>query len=261
MSATAPHCPFDELAADYDRGFTHTSIGGLLRQATHRRLAARFPLGQRVLELNCGTGEDALFLGRRGVRVLATDSSERMVEVARRKVEAANLGTVVEVRRLALDELDELEAPPFDGALSNFGGLNCVADLASVARALAARLRSGAVVLLSIMGPVVPWEWLWFLARGEPAKAFRRLRPGGTEWRGLTIRYPSVGRTRRSFAPAFRLLRVSGLGVFLPPPYAEPWAARVPRLLACLDRGERLLEALPPLPRLADHYLMELERV
>ena len=53
-----------------------------MRGATQRRLEARFSAGHRVLELNCGTGEDAVFLARRGVRVLATDLSGAMVEAA-----------------------------------------------------------------------------------------------------------------------------------------------------------------------------------
>ena len=110
------------------------------------------------------------------------------------------------------------------------------------------------------MGPVVPWEWLWFLARGEPAKAFRRLRPGGVAWRGLSIRYPSARRLRRLLA---RVPVPEGrrLGALVPPPYSEPWAVRHPRLLAFLDRWERRLETWAPLPSLADHYVLELERL
>ena len=87
--------PFDDLAADYDERFCRTRIGTLLRQAVWRRLEVRFSAGQRILELNCGTGEDALYLGRRGVRVLATDRSAKMVEQTQGKVTAAGLqGTV-----------------------------------------------------------------------------------------------------------------------------------------------------------------------
>ena len=117
------------------------------------------------------------------------------------------------------------------------------------------------MAVLCVMGPVVPWEWLWFLARGEPAKAFRRLRPGGVAWRGLSIRYPSARRLRRAFSPGFRYLRAGALGALVPPPYSEPWAARHPRLLAFLDRWERRLETWAPLPSLADHYVLELERL
>ncbi len=188
---------FDVLAADYDARFTASLIGQRLRQTVWRRLEARFSPGSRVLDVNCGTGEDAVFLGRLGVRVLATDLSEPMVELARRKVAAAGLDDRVEVRHLALEHLDRLEEPPFDGILSNFGGLNCVTDLTLVLRSFADRLRPGAFAVLCVMGPLVPWEWFWYLTRGRPGIAFRRLRPGGAPWRGITVRYPTIGTLRR----------------------------------------------------------------
>lgn len=252
---------FDRLAAEYDAGFTRTDLGTRMRRAVWSRLDVLFSPGDRVLELACGTGEDAAHLGERGVRVLATDASAEMVRVAAAKVERAGLAGRVEVRHLAVEELARLEEGPFDGVLSDFGGLNCVADLPGMGRLLAARLRPGAVAVLCVMGPLVPWEWLWFLAHGQPGKAFRRLTPGGVEWRGLRVRYPSIRNLRRSLAPGFRVRRVSALGALLPPPYAESWAGRHPDFVDRLDRWERRLETAPPLPWLADHYLMELERL
>jgi len=111
------------------------------------------------------------------------------------------------------------------------------------------------------MGPTVPGEWGWFLVHGQPRKAARRLRREGSPWRGLTIRYPSIGDVRRAFAPHFVPRRVSALGALVPPTFAEPWAARHPRLLSALDRVERHFEAVWPFPWLADHFLIELERV
>lgn len=252
---------FDRLAAEYDAGFTRTDLGSRLRRAVWNRLDVLFLPGDRVLELACGTGEDAIHLGERGVRVLATDASAEMVRVAGEKVDRAGLAGTVMVRRLAVEDLAGLDEPLFDGALSDFGGLNCVADLHAAGTALAARLRPGAVAVLCVMGPLVPWEWGWFLGRGQPGKAFRRLTPGGVEWRGLRVRYPSIRSLRQAFAPGFRVRRVAALGAFLPPSYTESWASRHPRLIARLDRWERRLETVPPLPWLADHYLMELERV
>ena len=252
---------FDALAADYDRGFTASAIGERMRRAVWRRLDQAFQPGERVLELNCGTGEDAVHLARRGVGVLATDASPAMLAAARAKVALAGLGGLVATRRLAIERLAELRGePPFDGILSNFGGLNCVADLAAAAGAMAGVVRPGGRAMLCLMGPMVPWEWAWFVARGEPGKAARRLRRGGVDWRGLTVRYPTIGAVRRTFAGHFRTRRVAAIGALLPPSHAEPWAQRHPRLLAMLDRWERRLEAVPPLPWLADHYLIELER-
>ncbi|MES1242227.1 MAG: class I SAM-dependent methyltransferase, partial [Acidobacteriota bacterium] len=96
---------FDRLAAEYDAGFTRTDLGTRFRRAVWSRLDALFPSGSRVLELACGTGEDAVHLGERGVRVLATDASAEMVRVAGAKVERAGLAGAVEVRQLAVEEL------------------------------------------------------------------------------------------------------------------------------------------------------------
>ncbi len=230
-----------------------------MRAAVWARCAARFRPGFRILEMNCGTGEDAQWLAARGMQVLATDISPRMLEVSRRKLASLPEGGAVRFQTLAWEELAGLEAEPFDGMLSNFGGLNCVADLSGAASALAALLRPGAVAILCIMGPHVPWEWLWFLAHGRPGAAFRRL-GRSREWSGITIRYPSVAATVRVFAPGFRPLRVAAIGALLPPPYTERFFARHPKLLGALADLERGLETRWPLPQLADHYLLELER-
>src|SRR5688500_3425722 len=97
--------PFDSMALDYDRSFTASSIGQRMRAAVWRRLDAVFRPGERVLELNCGTGEDAVHLAGRGVRVLATDTSPEMLAIARAKVERAGLTERVEIARLPIEEL------------------------------------------------------------------------------------------------------------------------------------------------------------
>ena len=211
--------------------------------------------------MNCGTGEDALWLARRGIQVLATDVSPRMLQVAQEKLAASSPVATVRFRRLAWEDLDALDAGPFHGALSDFGGLNCVNDLRRASQALASKLLPDAVAILCIMGPRVPWEWLWFLARGDGARAFRRLRPGGVQWSGVPIHYPSIAKIRSAFGQEFRVLRVSALGALLPPPYTERWLGRYPRVIAALNRLERRFETRWPLPMLADHYLMELQRV
>lgn len=265
---------FDELAADYDDTFTERAVGRLLRAAVWRRLDANFRPGDHVLELNCGTGADAVYLAQRGVRVLATDISTAMLDATRGKVMRAGVSDLVSVARVDIEQLAAQKPPAhgarvdpeplaaaFDGALSNFGGLNCVADLTGVGRAIAALLRPGAHALLCVMGPLTPWEWAWYVRRGQVNKAFRRLRRAGVAWHGLTIRYPSIHALRQALAPAFALARVSAIGALLPPSYAEPWAAQHPRALAWLNRAERRLETVWPLPWLADHYLAEFVRV
>lgn len=252
---------FDVMADAYDRQFTQTTIGVTMRRAVWARCAVRFVAGSHVLEMNCGTGEDALWLAHRGVQVLATDVSPAMLRIAEKKLAASPGSAAARFQRLAWEDLDSLHQGPFDGVLSNFGGLNCVDDLRGIARALSAKLRPGAPAILCIMGPMAPWEWAWFLSKGRPAAAFRRLRRGGTTWSGVRIHYPSIAKTCRAFSPEFRLLRVSALGALVPPPYTEIKMGRYPRVIAALDRLERRFETVRVLSMFADHYLMELERL
>ena len=252
---------FDALARSYDQDFVGTRIGTRMRDAIWRRCAARFPAGTSVLEMNCGTGVDAAWLAARGVDVLATDTSVAMLEVAREKAGNHNWPGKLRFQQLSWEQLDSLQESGFDGALSNFGGLNCVEDLKRAAKALAVKLRPGATALLCIMGPLVPWEWVWFLAHGQSAKAFRRLRRGGAVWSGVSIHYPTVGAVRRCFRPEFKMVRAAAIGAVLPPPYTEPFFAQHARTLAVLDYVERRCERLWPLPQLADHYLLEMVRL
>lgn len=255
--------PFDALARTYDETFTRTPLGERLRRAAWERLDAAFPGGSRVVDLGCGTGEDAVHLAGRSVTVVATDPSEAMAAAARAKAEAAGLSARVTVARLAAEALEREAAAlgaPFDGAFSSFGALNCAWDLPAVARGLSAALSPGAPLLLGVMGPFCAWETGRFLLRGEFRQAFRRLRGGGAPWRGLRVTYPSPGTLARLLSPSFQVTGLRALGALLPPTEAEAWARAHPRLLDRLDRWERRWAGVWPLPHLADHYLLELVR-
>lgn len=256
---------FDAAAATYDATFSDSNLAALLRAAVRRRLSM-FAADQRVLELGCGTGEDALWLARRGVAVAATDVSPAMVAVTTGKARAADLQITTAVLDLAAagTELPSPLKPPFDGAFSSFGPLNCVRDRVGVASNLAAWLRPGARVVLVVMGPLCPWEWLWYGARMQPTKAMRRWRPGKIAHAGgggmLPVWYPSAHLLRSEFMPWFRHVQTSGVGVLLPPSDAIGLVRRLPRVFAGLARIERGIESTTAARWLNDHYVCVLER-
>ena len=253
---------FDDLAAAYDAVFTSSALGRSLRALTWERLDATLGACRRVVEIGCGTGEDALHLAQRGIDVLATDPSPSMLRVAAEKAAKAGYSQRIEFRCVPMERLGTaLAGERFDGVWSNFGAINCVPKLAAVVADLAALLEPGAPLAWVVLGKHVPWEWAWFLARGNPRKAFRRQRRGGAVWRGMRVVYPTPAELTRTLAPYFGATRCRPLGFVIPPSYASGWLERRPRLLAALTRVERAAQRCAPLAALSDHYILEARRL
>lgn len=256
---------FDELAADYDANFSDSALGRTLRSLVWARLEQAFRPPQRVLELGCGTGVDALNLARRGIEVFATDASPAMIEVAQKKAQTLYAGgdtRRVEFHCVPMEHLaSALDGQLFDGVLSNFGAINCVRDLRVLVSDIAACLRPGARLVWVVMGRHVPWEWAWFALQGQWSKSWRRLTPGGVSWRGLNLRYPTPGELARLLRPHFKIERIAPLGVALPPSYAGEWLARQPRLSRLLTQLEYRAQDCRALAGLADHYIVEASRL
>jgi SAM-dependent methyltransferase len=248
--------PFDQLAIDYDRDFTLTACGLALRDVVWSRLPVVFGNRRCILELGCGTGEDAVHLARAGHQVVAIDVSEKMISIARLKAMAAGCADRIQFHVLPIEALHTLPRDlRFDGVFSNFGAINCVADVSCLARTLAQRLEPGAPLMFVVMGRHVPWEWAWFLAHGDRARAFRRLRIDGVAWRGIRIQYPTPAKLGANLSPWFEVTRRAALGFALPPSYAAAWLDRSPRMLAALGWLERAMRSFTA--GLADHYMLE----
>jgi SAM-dependent methyltransferase len=258
---------FDAAARSYDRDFSHTALGRRLRDSVWREVEPMVARGDRVLELGCGTGEDTVWLARRGVTVSATDASPAMLEVTREKVVAAGVEALVETGPLDVARLAEDgggSGGRYDGVLSNFGALNCIGDRTGVARALAELVRPGGVVVTVIMGPFCPWEVLWHLSHLEPLTAIRRLRQGRSVHVGggvsIPVWYPTPARVRREFAEGFRQERLVAIGCFLPPPYLAHLEEHRPGLIRRLDGLERRWRRTFPITWCGDHFLQIFRR-
>jgi SAM-dependent methyltransferase len=261
---------FDALATGYDETFTDTQIGRYLRQRVHARLDQHFHAGDHVLELGCGTGEDALYLASRGLRVTATDVSERMLDIARAKTRSNALVSVerVDLRELTLTPLPPLpqrEGELYDGVFSNFGPLNCLEDWRPLAEWLAQRVRPGGVAAFGVMSPLCLWEMGWHGLHLDFKTATRRLRKSTSfqadeNAKPIAIRYPTVGRITRDFGPWFRRVHVEGVGLFLPPSDAFGVVEKRPRMLRLLTALEERFVRYGALAMLADHYWIEFQR-
>jgi ubiquinone/menaquinone biosynthesis C-methylase UbiE len=240
---------FDRIAAAYDAQWTDTPAGRAQRDLVWRHVDRLFHSGDAILDIGCGTGEDPAHFAANGVRVHAIDVSPEMVRVAARR---GGFTTAV----ASAEEIAGLEAA-FDGAVSNFGALNCVADLGGVARHLARVVRPGGRVAICVIGRFCLWESLYYGARLQFHKALRRVtaKPVMTSM-GMPVYYPTVAGLRAAFAPGFVCERWMGIGLLVPPSYVR-LPRSVVRLLGAMDR---FLAGWPLLRGMADHRLLILVR-
>ncbi|MDA0206472.1 MAG: methyltransferase domain-containing protein [Acidobacteria bacterium] len=251
---------YDELAATYDEDFTESVIGRLQRDALWRRFGGLFERGQKLLDLGCGTGEDALHFAQRGISVHGVDVSPAMIEIAERRTEKEER---ISLETLSLEGLARAAGGPYDGAFSSFGPINCVGDLPALARDLGALIRPGGTAALCLMKRHCLWETLLYpltaaLHRKEAAAEAWSDRPA--EDGDFRAFYQRVREVRRAFAPWFEYVAAPGVGVFVPPSYLEPYAVRHVQITAALSRADRATAHWPGFRTLAENRLVILRR-
>ncbi len=241
---------FDQLATLYEALWSRTAIGISQRLAVWQRIDSLFKPGDRILDLGCGTGDDALHLESRDVQVYGVDVSAGMVAVARSRG--------VNAHRLAIENIADLNGE-FDGAISNFGVLNCIEQLEHVASALGRLVRRGGYVAICVMSPFCLWETFYFLVHGNAGKAFRRLKRGkAASSIGIDVRYPSRRKLTQIFQSSFKLIRWYGVGLCVPPSYVRALSDRAVSRMAQIDGH---IAHWPLLRGIADHRLFLFKRL
>jgi ubiquinone/menaquinone biosynthesis C-methylase UbiE len=269
MADARPHA-FDGVAPRYDASFTDQQLGRWLRAVVWRELERAFAPGDRVLDLGCGTGADARHLAQRGVRVVATDASTGMLEVARRKAEMAGLADHISFAQLDLGDIGGngvptalIDSVPLAGAYSNFGPLNCLPNRSALASNLARVIRPGGVVIAVVMGPLCSWETLWYALHAHPRTAVRRFRSGVRSQVGdgvVRVWYPSPRTLRAEFAADFEHVKTVGVGIVLPPSDLGHLIPKAPQIFAAANALDERLRAHRPFTWLNDHYLAVFRR-
>ncbi len=264
-AASNPACAaFDHIAPTYDEVFTRSNIGRAQRDVVWKQIDNVWKPGDRILELNCGTGEDALYLASRGIGVVACDGSSRMIEIARRRQQLVSPAPDIQFVELTTEQVNTAFCgEQFDGALSNFSGFNCLTELNSVAAALAPLVRPHGEVLLCLSTRFCAWEFFWFGVRLRLSQAVRRwfghavATVGGNN---VEVWYPTLRGVRASFSPLFSLEDATGVGVFIPPSYAESFVVSHPLLFRFLCWLDARSNRLPGLRVSGDHMLLRFRR-
>jgi ubiquinone/menaquinone biosynthesis C-methylase UbiE len=255
---------FSRKAAEYDAfGDDHINLARMRRKVYDHVLRFLQPT-DRVLELNAGTGIDAAFFAGRGQTVHAIDIAPGMLDHLAAKIDQQHLSDRLTVQTLSFTELDRVEGGPFDYILSNFGGLNCIADLTLVTRHLSQVLRPGGIVTWVIMPPVCPWE-IALMLKGHFKLATRRWHRHGILAHVEGVRFMTYYFTPRqvltALGPDFRLLRLEGLSVFTPPADRVDFPRRFPRLYHALVNIDDTLASRAPFNHWGDFFILTAQAV
>lgn len=250
---------FDE----YDAGNT---IIHYKRQRVRTHVLSFLPPDSSILELNAGTGEDAIFFARRGHRVHATDIAEGMQTRLRGKVSAEGLTEKVTTELCSFTALAGLKHKgPYDLIFSNFAGLNCTRELEKVLHSFAPLLKPGGMITLVILPKFSLWETL-MLFRGNFKTAFRRIRSGRkgapAHVEGVNFRcwYYNSSFVKRALKSSYDLLKLEGLCTIVPPSYIENFAEKHPVAYNFLRARENKWRDKWPWRSIGDYYIISFRK-
>lgn len=262
---------FDRVARMYDATYGPADDHGhgsplldWLRAEHLSILRDMLPPGACVLDIGCGTGEEALALARDGYSVLGIDVSPAMVRQAQTKAAVYGIRRGFGCRVLAAGQLARLdERGPFQGAYASLGTLNTEPDLPAVARELHALLEPGAPFVATVMSRRCLFE---------VAHAVRRLRPGEALHRSQSwaegragaggviapVRFFTPKTFAEPFRPYFTIESVRAFPLWLPPVHLHELYRDAPDHYVRAKRWDARMRAWPGFRAWGDHFLMVL---
>ena len=258
---------FDGVASSYDEHILGNLMNLWLRNRSVELLTQTFVPGSTILEVGCGTGTETLQLARKGINVVASDISGRMLAVMMDKARREGLeGRVFPIHCRPYElkrEVKEAGFDSLDGAYSTYGAVNTEPRLGQMMENLHALIRARGKLVLGVWNRFCLYEIAGYAYRMNPAMMVARLRnpvPVGRSRFCVTTNSYSVGSLDRIVSKWFKLEGVRGVEILLPPSnlvrYLPPR-----RLLRLVEKFDVALEGLFPWNRLGDHFLAVYESV
>ena len=248
---------FDIAALTYDTDFTYSEIGKLQRAAVRRQLDKILGMTKLtdVLELGCGTGEDALWLSNRGLTVTATDASAGMIDQALLK----NNSKVTFIQS-SFEEVDQKVSGQFDLVFSNFGALNCASpqQLATLMETVRQMIRPGGIFIGVVMPRDTAWERFYFMLKGLGSRRNHSKTTASINGGEVSVYYYNPDDFLQ-LAPGYRKLMLRPVGFFVPPSYLEAQFRRSVIISDTLSALEKAISSAALLSRFSDHYFLALQ--
>jgi ubiquinone/menaquinone biosynthesis C-methylase UbiE len=253
---------FSRQSVLFDAADSNNAILQWMRKKVHSHCLNYYQAGDKILELNCGTGIDAIFFAEQGLKVHATDIAEGMLNELRRKIKIKNLQDRITVQQCSFNELGNISGRNFNHIFSDFGGLNCTKEIDKVIVQFKTLLSPGGTVTMVIMPSICPWE-IALALKGNFKTAFRRMKKDGAdsnvEGIHFTSYYYSPSRLIHYFGKDYELKELKGLASFVPPPYLENIPGKYPKLFKTLTILDEKFSHRFPFNQWADHFILTMK--
>ena len=252
---------FSRTAEKYDSFAENHPHLTRMRNKVYAHLERFIPKGARILELNCGTGTDAVALARRGYTLHAMDNAPGMLARLRDKVVRFHLSDRITSQECSFTELNQIQGAPYDAVFSNLGGLNCISDLSPIIEQLPGVLRPHGLVTWTLMPPICLWE-LAEIFRGRPRLALRRFSRRGTrahlEGLYFQVYYFTPQQVVRWFGDDYDCLAIEGLSVLTPTAEGKKFVSQHPHLYRTLTWLDDRLASRWPWRGWGDFFMITL---
>jgi len=255
---------FNKASADYDAHENHNIILKWMRGIVQSVYLKYLKDGDDVLELNSGTGIDAVFLAQHGINVYATDISDEMICIINGKVKANGLEGKISAETVSFSQISEVKSNNFKAVLSNFGGLNCINDYSKLNTDISKKLDSGGYFIAVVMNKFCPWEILFYSLKLDFKNAFRRFKRSGIDAiiDGGKVRtyYYSPYEFGRFFKENFRTEKIYTLGYFTPPPYLDGVYNKLKPVSSLLMKLDNVFKGVPFFNYFGDHFIIIMKK-
>jgi len=256
---------FSRQSAIFDQLYSENKIVQYKRQRVRDHLKQYILPGNFILELNSGTGQDAIWLAQQACKIHATDISAGMQEVIQEKIKTEGLDDFISYELCSFTQLEDLQQKgPYDMIFSNFAGLNCTGELDRVLASFPALLKPGGTITLVLLPGFCLWEFL-LIFKGKFKTALRRFfsrdgRRAHLENTVFKCWYYNPSYITDFLKTEFDLLSIEGLCTFVPPSYIENFARKYPKLFEKLHRMEDVYKNAWPWKYIGDYYIISLRK-
>jgi ubiquinone/menaquinone biosynthesis C-methylase UbiE len=248
---------YDRGAPVYDDKLHSGFISSLVRGHLLKKLLESFPPGSHLLDIGCGTGDDAVYLAQRGIKITGIDISSQMLVIAEKKVSESGLKKMINLQLLDAENISSLNNSLFDGAYSDFNALNHLESLGNFSEGLAKILKPRSKFFAVMLGRLSVSEVSSYMLMLRPLAAFQKLIHRDKSFPFyIKLYYPSS--VKKIFSLDFILTGLSGYGLLVPPD--QFYNKRFLKLFPQAAKLESAFTRRWPFYNFCDHYLIEFEK-